>query len=363
MIKFFLVFLGWLFFSNFEALQAEANQSWKVGYRLLTFEDPNRLAWDELKQRPIVTHVWYPAISSQKETLVQVPSDDPVFIGGLVVVGGTPLVIDSKMPLVVMSHGTGGSAFQMMWLARALVQKGFIVAAVDHHGNTAAEPKFDPRGFRLPWYRIKDLTFMIDSLTNNDTFGRLVDFDRIGAVGFSLGGYTVTGLAGGKTHRELFSKFCKSSARDATCDAQVEYPEADRDLEILIEDDPSIITLIADHRGDYSDSRLRSVVMLAPALGKIFEPESLAAIKIPALVIVGDEDATAPLETNGAVIANAIPTARLEVIQGGNHYAYLNSCTVRVKQIVDACKDGTKERHKVQIETITLVLKHLKATL
>ncbi|MEM0929377.1 MAG: prolyl oligopeptidase family serine peptidase [Pseudomonadota bacterium] len=128
----------------------------------------------------------------------------------------------------------------MMWLGRALAEEGYIAVAVDHHGNTAAEESFDPRGFRTWWERSRDLTFALDALLANDTFGRLIDQDRLGAAGFSLGGYTVTALAGGQTDRELFRAFCASEQADATCHPQPEYPNADADLEALIEADPSI---------------------------------------------------------------------------------------------------------------------------
>ena len=54
-------------------------------------------------------------------------ADDPALAGG-------------QFPLIVLSHGTGGSAQIMGWLARALASHGYIVAAVNHPGNNALEP-------------------------------------------------------------------------------------------------------------------------------------------------------------------------------------------------------------------------------
>src|SRR5690606_41854760 len=44
--------------------------------------------------------------------------------------------IKGQYPLVLFSHGNGGSRLSMEWLAQSLVKSGYIVAAVDHWGNT-----------------------------------------------------------------------------------------------------------------------------------------------------------------------------------------------------------------------------------
>ena len=56
-----------------------------------------------------------------------------------------------------------------------MAANGYIVAAVDHHGNTAAEEKFDPRGFRMPWERAKDLSTVIDLLLADPQWGPQID--------------------------------------------------------------------------------------------------------------------------------------------------------------------------------------------
>src|SRR5256885_8472094 len=48
----------------------------------------------------------------------------------------------TKRPLIVLSHGTGGGAATMAWLAETLASNGYIVAAVNNHGNTAAETSY-----------------------------------------------------------------------------------------------------------------------------------------------------------------------------------------------------------------------------
>ena len=75
------------------------------------------------------------------------------------------------------------------WLGRALASKGYIAAAVNHPGNNALE-EYTAEGFLIWWERARDLTSVIDMLVGDSQFGRLIDRSRIGAAGFSLGGYT-----------------------------------------------------------------------------------------------------------------------------------------------------------------------------
>ncbi|GEA12905.1 serine hydrolase domain-containing protein [Alteromonas sp. KUL49] len=116
-----------------------------VGMRVLPLVDHNREAWREALPRPMLTHMFYPTVEKHTTPLLLGASESPLFHAGDVVVDGTP-ASQQKYPLVLMSHGTGGSAPQMLWLASALVKAGYIVAAVNHHGNTAFESQKISRG-------------------------------------------------------------------------------------------------------------------------------------------------------------------------------------------------------------------------
>jgi predicted dienelactone hydrolase len=51
-----------------------------------------------------------------------------------------------------------------MWLGDFLAQHGYIVAAVNHHGNTAAGDQILAQGFALVWERPEDLTAVLTKL-------------------------------------------------------------------------------------------------------------------------------------------------------------------------------------------------------
>jgi predicted dienelactone hydrolase len=171
--------------------------------------------------------VWYAAESGRPEVDWFIgPPANPLFRLGHSAEGAPVARLTSKRPLVVLSHGTGGSAPMLAWLGEALARAGYIVAAINHHGNTSAEESPTPEGFMLWWERATDLTRVLDRLLSDSQFGRLVDARRVGAAGFSLGGYSVAAVAGARTSLAQWETFCRSVRRDATCNPQPEFPEA-----------------------------------------------------------------------------------------------------------------------------------------
>ena len=328
-----------------------------VGLIRLNLEDPVRLDWDDVNARPLVTSLWYPAIKGSEMEEIGIPSARPVFVGGMALRGAEFAPQSEKHPLIIMSHGTGGAGMQMMWLGRELAANGYIVAAVDHHGNAAAEETFDPRGFRMPWERAKDISVVLDLLLADSNWGPRIDSNNIGAVGFSLGGYTVTALAGGRLNFEQLEAFCQSPQADQTCNEQSEFPDAGAKFEALLKINSELASRMSEHSPDYRDERVQAVVALAPALSQALTEESLAAITIPYFTIAGDVDQTAPPATNASRHAAHIPASRIHLLPKSDHYVFLNRCNLRGRRFVPLCKEpsGTSRvlAHKQTVELVT----------
>ncbi|MCQ8184317.1 alpha/beta hydrolase family protein [Parvularcula maris] len=324
----------------------------------MSFVDPDRPSWSSDGPRPVTTTLWYPANASSEMSLVEIPSDRPIFVGGFAA-RNAAIAEERAYPLVLLSHGTGGSGLQMMWLGRALAEQGYIAAAVDHHGNTAAEERYDPRGFRMPWHRAQDLSVVIDRLLEDEQWGSSIDQENVAAAGFSLGGYTVTALAGGLTDLDRLASFCAGPERDATCEPQSEYPDAEEDFVALLEHDPALDEAIRQSQRDFSDPRITRFALLGPALLQAFTDDSLRAIEASVLVIGGGDDDIAPVATNAKRLADLAPEATLHVAEGANHYAFLDPCTARGRRFVPACADGGASRQSVHEETIALLLDFL----
>ncbi|MFS0693823.1 alpha/beta hydrolase family protein [Streptomyces nitrosporeus] len=203
-------------------------------------------------------------------------------------------------PLVVVSHGTGGSGSGMEWLARPLRGAGFRVAALDHHGNNFVDG-YEPEGFLHVWERPRDVTFALDTLARERPLG------PVGVAGFSLGGYTAAALAGARVDPRIMRAVLTGAV------PVPEIPEFPGVLEALRKkyppDGASRGVPDTAAAADLTDPRVRAVFQVAPAAGGFVTPESLAAVRIPVDIRWGGADTVTPFETDTAPYLRHIPTA------------------------------------------------------
>jgi len=342
-----VIILAWHFSVAVAIAQRNINSSAstadRVGMVTRNFTDEKRKNWQGTEPRPLTTAIWYPAAATapRSEIIFGGPPEKEFFTPVTVAPEAEISGRTRKYPLVLLSHGTGGAAIQMMWLGYYLASRGYIVAAVNHHGNTAAEPQRAPQGFLLYWERAKDLTSVLDKLLADPMFGPRIDRNRIGAAGFSLGGYTVIAVAGGVFSSQQFERFCRSPQRDFTCEPQPEFPDAPGLFEELKRSDPVVQDSLR-HAGDsYRDKRIKRVFAISPALGSGFTALGLSKIKIPVCIVIGHADKITPLATNAQRYANLIRGATLTVLPGEiGHYTFLAECNAHGKAVVDVCRDA-----------------------
>lgn len=322
---------------------AQEKAPFRVGMVTRSYEDEARKNWQATGPRPLRTAVWYPAAatSAREETIFGGAPETQVFAPLTFSPSAALSQSSQKYPLVLISHGTGGSAVMMMWLGSYLAERGYIVAAVNHHGNTAVEKEPTAQGFSLIWERPRDLTVVLDKLLADPLFGKRIDRNRIGAAGFSLGGYTVMSIAGGVFSLKEFDDFCDSPQRDFTCEPQPEFPQAQVLLNELAKTNKVVQTSLL-HAGDsYVDKRIKCVFAIAPALGSGLTKASLRAVKIPVRIVVGRADGVTPLATNAQVFADSIKGAELTVLPGEvGHYTFLATCTPHGEKSLPVCRDG-----------------------
>lgn len=208
--------------------------------------------------RQIHLATWFP---TQSQDARQMIGDNPAFQGTPVVKYAAP---DQDLrPLVVLSHGYGGSWRNLNWLAARLAHQGYIVVAPDHPGTTTFDR--NPRQASMGWLRPRDLSLAIDAVLADPALAGRADPGRIAAIGHSLGGWSVTALAGARFDPDLFADDCARAPNPTTCGLTAE----------LGLDQPEIAQ-------DLADPRLRAFVSLDLGLARGFTPESLGGIGIRA---------------------------------------------------------------------------------
>lgn len=101
-----------------------------------------------------------------------------------------------KLPLVLISHGHGGTFLDHHDLPETLADAGFVVAAINHPGDTFSDMSHaaDIQEFVE---RPVDIKRLVDYMLGNASDAARIDPARIGFFGFSRGGYTGLVLAGG----------------------------------------------------------------------------------------------------------------------------------------------------------------------
>ncbi len=277
--------------------------------------------------------VWYPAADTSVEVRQTIgPPDKPLFEAGAATPHAAFAPSLEPFPLILLSHGTGGSAQQLAWLGTALARAGFLAAAVDHPGNNAVTG-YTPEGFTLWWERATDLSEVLDGLLTDPELGPHIDKDRIGAAGFSLGGYTVLELAGARTDVSIFSDFCHKDPTNLDCHTpeMKDMPGPEQMLQSVRKTSGESLARAAD---SFRDPRIHAIFAIAPALVFTQTPESLRRIRMPVEVVVGSADPIAPPANNANLIKADIRGARESVLPGVVHYTFLDTCTPAGKETV-----------------------------
>ncbi|WP_322015705.1 peptidase [Paraburkholderia sp. J12] len=346
------------------AEEPATDASYHVGEAQRSIVPPVERNWRGAKTQRLLTTIWYPVDASVPEVPNNLGApDDPLFRGHPVARAGEPSAAQARYPLILLSHGTGGSASDEDWLAADLAAHGYIVAGVNHPGNNALEP-LTREGFLLWWERATDVSEALDALLADPVFGPRIDASRIGAMGFSLGGYTVLELAGARTRLAAFEAFCRSREADAICTP----PEANRRADstsLMAPPTPAMAESMA-HSGDsYRDPRIKAVFAIAPALGEAFDAASFASVDIPVAFAAGTADVTAPPATNVERIAGFLPQSSLLMVPGASHYTFVDVCLpAAAARRPTVCKDGPDvDREAVHDATAARVLTFFDAAL
>jgi predicted dienelactone hydrolase len=140
-----------------------------VGVALRAFVDEARSNWQGTGPRPLATIIWYPAASGSKLKAPDLGTAEiqKYFVSYPVAADAALSTEQKKYPLVLLSHGSTSVATSLDWLGVYLASHGYVVAAANHHGNTAAEPGGPiPQGFGAQWERPRDLSVLRRALAS-----------------------------------------------------------------------------------------------------------------------------------------------------------------------------------------------------
>ncbi|MGF1566501.1 MAG: alpha/beta hydrolase [Nodosilinea sp.] len=199
---------------------------------------------------------------------------------------GTP---PNGFPLVIISHGLGGTSESYAYLAGYLATGGIAVAAVEHAGSNDQQLQAliegrsnaivpDEEFLRRPLDISRTLDTLVGLQTTNPALRGQFDMTQIGLIGQSFGGYTALALAGAGFDLASLGSQCPPNT---------------------LAFNPSLLlqcqaTRVGDPSNELADPRVRSIFIMNPIGSALFGETGYGQIQVPLMVVSGAADTVAP---------------------------------------------------------------------
>lgn len=247
-----------------------------------------------------------------------------------------PAVSGAK-PLVVISHGQGGSALGHHDLASSLASNGFVVATFEHPKDNFHDQSGIGRSPVMIGRPIQ-VSAAVSALLEDPRWKTLIDADRIGVAGFSMGGYTSLLLVGAVPRFDRFIGYCERHPGDAaTCDiVRGRTEEAGRTVEKTL----GALQQDLTRWGATADPRIKAAFSMAPQ-SVIFDKAGLASVERPVFLYYGENDHVLLPSENARRIAPLLGTlAGIQKVPGADHWVFLAPCSDELaRNAGDICSD------------------------
>jgi predicted dienelactone hydrolase len=198
--------------------------------------------------------------------------------------------IGQNLPMIVFSHGNSSTPWVFRDLAKHLAKLGFVVALFEHPGNNRRDNRLAGTAANLE-NRPRHVSLVIDTVVSDPILGGQVAATRVGLVGHSIGACTGLTVAGGKPWA------APHESEDGKARPVRTAP----------------------------DERVRSLLLLNPATFW-FVPDSLKEVRVPVLILSGENDKIAPL-AHGQTVTDGVSdpgSVRHKVIPGAGHFSFMS---------------------------------------
>ena len=220
--------------------------------------------------------------------------------------------------LVVIAPGLNTDMNALLYVGKQLASHGYAVASLDFPFTSANTITAAIQGTgTIPppnaWYsQPLSVSDLIDQM--HQRYGNRVNTREVGVLGQSLGGYSVTALAGAELDWPHLIKGCTELN--------------DPDKVVL---NPAVVwQCVAPgqvvQRRSFRDPRVKAAVAVNPVTNPIFSSTSLKAIAAPILFVSGTDDIFAPPISQQLIPFTSIqqPGSLLALQHNGTHLSFLD---------------------------------------
>ncbi len=281
--------------------------------------------------QPLKGAVWYPCAESAGAVKM-----GPYVLS---VVENCP-VAGEKLPLVVISHGHGGSFLGHHDTAEALADAGFVAVAINHPGDTTRDMSRadDPAVFVE---RPADIKRTIDFMLGPWSGSAKIEPGRIGFFGFSRGGYTGLVAIGAELNLAKVLTLCEG---DSPICNQVRKGAP-----------PQLV----------HDPRIKAAVIADP-LAIFFAAESFRDVKVPVQLWGSERGGDGVTPESVRDVATWLPAKPdFHVVPNSQHFDFLAPCSADLAKLAaKICVDGpgfdrTAFHKDFNAEVVAFFRKHL----
>jgi predicted dienelactone hydrolase len=244
---------------------------------------------------------------------------------------------DGAFPLVIISHGSGGTNITFRNLAAFLVKKGFIVAMPEHpFNNRTNNERHDTIENMVE--RPRHISQALDLLFQDPKWSTHLKKEKVAMIGHSMGAYTALAIAGGIPHTKH----------------QIEY-------------DPKTKIKSSQEIAVTPDPRVKCLLLLAPAAGWYLSEGALEKVKTPIYILTGELDHITP-GFHAEIIKKGIPNKAQvthKEVKNAGHFSFLSPFPPELKRPEALATQDPEgfDREKYQAEFHQEVFEYLQSQL
>lgn len=206
--------------------------------------------------------------------------------------------LNGKCPIVLISHGGGGTPLVYRSLAYHLARNGFIVGMPEHPFNNINDNRLE-NTIELLKSRPGNIIQAIDWFKHDTFFKDAIHIDDLSIIGHSMGGFTAVAVAGGRPTPLPW--------------------ETEHEITRMIEVDV--------------DKRIKKLILLAPALGWFRNEGALDEVNLPILMMTGKKDEITSSFHAEFLLKGVKSPEKIEhkIIGNAGHFSFLSPFPVVMK--------------------------------